>query len=371
MTEFPTCVSPSACELARLTEEERLTAQLEVKERRKMAKAKAKPTKILGGLSMVNRMKMWRQHRERVKEAISKVDAEAPSFQAARTTGVNNLRDEAQVFMKRTKANIQLLVEISRTMRTHGAINPFRYEVVHAVSTIPNALLNLEQLERDNRDLGRRILEVNSEVDSGLSEKRMPVGRSTASAAPLELPPQAMAKYEAFNIPLPQSDDELRRLFRPRIYFEIYLKDARPLGRIVVQLYTEAAPLVVLQLIKSCMCDQHSKFLVKRLFPNLWLETDLLLTPESLLHQPLEYDAKVIDHGASSYVLSFSKAHVKGFGDHLSFAISFKPLTVVNGSRVGFGRIVKGSKICECIQSYGTKNGKLSRGLQFTSCGLL
>lgn len=180
-----------------------------------------------------------------------------------------------------------------------------------------------------------------------------------------------MAKYEAFNIPLPKTDEELRRLFRPKIYFDIYLKDARPLGRLVVQLYTEAAPLVVLQLVKSCMCNQHSKFMVKRLFPNLWLETDLPLAQESLLRQPLEYDAKVIDHGASSYVLSFSKTHVKGFTNHLSFTISFKPLAVVNGSRVGFGRIVKGGKICDCIQSYGTKNGKLSRGLSFTSCGLL
>ncbi|XP_017066092.1 uncharacterized protein LOC108104490 [Drosophila eugracilis] len=369
MAEFPICISESQRELARLTKEEHLSAEKKAKAPKKAAKAKPKP--MLGGLLMVNRMKMWRQHRERVKQAISTVDAEAPHFQAARITGVNSLRDEAQVFLKRTKANIQLLVEISRTMRTHGAINPFRYEIVHAVSGIPVALLGLEQLEKDNRDFGRRILEVKSEVDSGLLEKRMPEGRNTATATPLELPPQAMAKYEAFNIPLPESDDELRRLFRPRIYFDLYLKDARPLGRIVIQLYTEAAPLVVLQMIKSCMCNQHTKFLVKRLFPHLWLETDLLLAADSLLHQPLEYDAKVIDHGASSYVLSFSKDYVKGFTHHLSFSISFKPLTVVNGSRVGFGRIVKGSKICECIQSYGTKNGKLSRGLVFTSCGLL
>jgi len=199
MAEFPICITPSQRELARMTEEERLTALLQVKERKKAVKAK--PKKILGGPLMVNRMKMWRQHRERVKEAISTVDAEAPNFQAARITGVNNLRDEAQVFMKRTKANIQLLVEISRTMRTHGAINPFRYEVVHAVSSVPLALLSLEQLERDNRDFGRRIMEVHSEVDSGLSDKRLLEGRNAARVAPLELPPQAMAKYEAFSAP--------------------------------------------------------------------------------------------------------------------------------------------------------------------------
>ncbi|KPU75760.1 uncharacterized protein Dana_GF27799 [Drosophila ananassae] len=368
MAEFPMCVTPSQRELARLTEEERLTAELKVKERKKAAKT-AKMS-IPGNAQSLMRHKMWLQHRERVKEAISKVDAEAPTFQAARITGVNNLRDEAVNFMKRTKANIQLLVEISRTMRTHGAINPFRGEEVHAVSAVPVILLNLEKLEQENREFGKRIAEVTSEVDSGLSD-RLAAGRNTVQLPPLELPEAAMAKYEAYNIELPESDAELRRLFRPRIYFELYLKDARPLGRIVIQLYTEACPLVVLQLIRSCMCNQHQKFLVKRLFPNLWLEADLELSQDSLLHQPLEYDAKVIDHGESGYVLSFSKAYVKGFLQHLSFAISFKPLNVVNGSRVGFGRIVKGSKICDCIQSYGTKNGKLSRGLVFTSCGLL
>ncbi|XP_017027884.1 uncharacterized protein [Drosophila kikkawai] len=369
MAEYPVCVSSSTRELARLTAEEVQIATKEVVQRKKTAKvAKNTPP---GGAQMVMRQKMWRQHRERVKGAVSMVDAEPPGFQAARITGVNNLRDEASVFMQRTRANIQLLVEISRTMRTHGAINPFRYEAVHGVSSIPAALLQLEQLERINRDFGRRIMEVTSEVDSGLSYKRTREGRNAKPLPPLELPAQAMAKYEAFSIPLPKSDEELRRLFRPKIYFDFYLKDARPLGRIVVQLYTEAAPLVVLQLVKSCMCNQHSKFMVTRLFPNLWLETDLPLAPDSLLRQPLEYDAKVIDHGASSYVLSFSKAHVKGFAQHLSFAISFKPLAVVNGSRVGFGRILKGGKICDCIQSYGTKNGKLSRGLHFTECGLL
>ncbi|XP_020815484.1 uncharacterized protein LOC110189668 [Drosophila serrata] len=366
MAEYPVCLSQSARELAQLTVEEVQTAAKEVVKRKKAAKA-ADHNPPGGDM----RKKMWRQHRLRVKDAVSMVDAEPPGFQAARITGVNNLRVEAVVFMQRTRANIQLLVEISRTMRTHGAINPFRYDAVPGASGVPGTLLRMEQLERDNREFGRRIMEVTSEVDSGLSYKQTLESRKMKPPPPLELPAQAMAKYAAFDIPLPKSDVELRRLFRPKIYFDIYLKDARPLGRLVIQLYTEAAPLVVLQLVKSCMCNQHSKFMVTRLFPNLWVETHLPLPPDSLLHQPLEYDAKVIDHGASSYVLSFSKDDIKGFSQHLSFAISFKPLAVVNGLRVGFGRILKGGKICDCIQSYGTKNGKLSRGLIFTECGLL
>ncbi|XP_022231952.2 uncharacterized protein LOC111080566 [Drosophila obscura] len=370
--EFPHCVSESTRELVRLANEMKLAAELEASSKKAAIKKAAGKRAQRMPATMEIYKKMWKTHRERVKKAVSKLDAEPPTFQAARVTGINGLRDEAYVFMNRTKQNIQLLVEISRIMRTHGTVNPFRYEQTYAMSGIPMAIANLERLERENRDLGKRILDVQSIVDTGLDKKTRPGHKEKKIAEiPLELPLEALAKYKDFNIQLPETDAERKRIFRPRIYFDMYLKDARPLGRIVVQLYTEAAPLVVLQMVRSCMCNQAGKFLVKRLFPNLWLEAELQLGPDSLLHQPLEYDAKVIDHGQYNNVLSFSKSHCTGFPERLSFAISFKPLTVVNGTRVGFGRIVKGSKICECIQSYGTKNGKLSRGLLFTSCGLL
>ncbi|SPP75209.1 uncharacterized protein LOC117580270 [Drosophila guanche] len=371
-SEFPHCVTESTRELVRMAKEAKLAADLEASSKKAALKKAAGQKAHRMPAMMEMYKKMWKTHRERVKRAVSKLDSEPPSFQAARVTGINGLRDEAYVFMNRTKQNIQLLVEISRIMRTHGTVNPFRYEQTYAMSGIPMAVANLERLERENKDLGKRLLDVQSVVDTGLDRKtRHGQKPKKIVEIPLELPLEALAKYKDFNIQLPEADAERKRLLRPRIYFDMYLKDARPLGRIVVQLYTEAAPLVVLQMVRSCLCNQASKFLVKRLFPTLWLEADLQLAPDSLLHQPLEYDAKVIDHGQYNNVLSFSKSHCSGFPERLSFAISFKPLTVVNGTRVGFGRIVKGSKICECIQSYGTKNGKLSRGLLFTSCGLL
>ncbi|XP_068146873.1 uncharacterized protein [Drosophila tropicalis] len=371
MSEFPLCLTNSTRELARLTEQEKLKADLKEKQRRHTAKLvrKQKPPSA----QMVLWQKMWNEHRDRVENAVSKLDAEPPSFQAARITGVNSLRDDAVVFMHRTKENIQLLVEISRTMRTHGAVNPFRYEHVHVTSAVPTIMANLDLLERENRDLGKRILDVRSEVDSGLNPETNNASRlQKGPTAPLILSEDAINKYKVFNLNLPTTDAERKKLFRPRIFFDIYLKDARPLGRIIVQLYTEAAPVVVLQIVRSCMCKQANKFHAKRLFPSLWMDVNLELPFVSPLHNPLEYDAKVMDHGSWNHVLSFSKEYCKtGFQDALCFAISFKPLSVCNGSRVGFGRIIKGSKICDCIQSYGTKNGKLSRGILFTSCGLL
>ncbi|XP_017836911.1 uncharacterized protein LOC108596041 [Drosophila busckii] len=371
--EFPSCVSSDELPLERLrcklNEEEKTVRLLK---RPKRANHVTKSQRTRSHKDQI-RYEQWKEHRERVKTALCEVDTDPPGFQAARLTGVNALRDNAIAYMARTKANIQMLVELSRTMRTHGAINPFRDELPHVMSGIPAAIRDLEQLDRDNYDIGKRLLDVVSEVDTGIKgdDRQLNVDTRRQEPPPFVLPELALAKYKDFNIPIPSTDKERRQLFRPRIYFDAYLKDARPLGRIVVQLYTEAAPLVVLQLVRACLCNMHQKFRIRRLFPNLWLEVDLQLGANSPLQQPLEYDGKIIDHGEHSNVLSFSKSHLQGFQDNLCFSMSFKPLNVVNGQRVGFGRVIRGGKICDCLQSYGTKNGKLSRGVEFIGCGLL
>ncbi|KRG04802.1 uncharacterized protein LOC26528523 [Drosophila mojavensis] len=325
------------------------------------------PSRPMGVLELA-RYTMWREHRERLMNIVSEIDQSPPATQAVRQTRVNALREEAQQFMQRTKENIHMLLNLSQTMRTHGAIDPFRHDAPYVMSMVPATISDLEQLEQDNFDMGKRLLSIGSEIDSGLKADG---AANKRDSQPFVMPDRAMAKYKPFNIKLPSTDKERWQLFRPRIYFEMYLKDARPLGRIVVQLYTEAAPVVVLQLVRACMCNMHNKFQIKRLFPNLWLDVELPTENNTALNSPLEYDGKIIDHGSGGYVLSFSKSHLTGFGDSIPFSISFKPLHVVNGSRVGFGRVVKGSKIFECLQSYGNKNGTLSRGLTFTDCGVL
>ncbi|XP_030563350.1 uncharacterized protein LOC115764455 [Drosophila novamexicana] len=368
MYEFPRCVSSEDRDTI---SSEEIPSKQEIKFKIPTKKAPkkdvAKNKRVMTVLEAA-RYEMWREHRHRLQNVVSDLDKEPPSFQAVRLTGVNKLRDQAVNYMQRTKENIHMLLGLSQTMRTHGAIKPFRYESPNVMSAVPGIINNLEKMEQDNHDLGMRILDVVSEVDSGLKTDGHTNKQPTQ---PFTMPDQALAKYKPFNIKLPSTDKERWQLFRPRIYFDIYLKEARPLGRFVVQLYTEAAPVVVLQLVRACMCNMHNKFFIKRLFPGLWLDVELPTENNAALHRPLEYDGKIIDHGVSNYVLSFSKTHLQGFRDNLSFSISFKPLQVVNGSRVGFGRVIKGSKIFECLQSYGTKNGTLSRGIICTSCGVL
>ncbi|KAL7737122.1 hypothetical protein ACLKA6_005334 [Drosophila palustris] len=324
---------------------------------------------------------LWLSHRHRLRHIRHEVENQAPGYQWGRRTGACSLTKNAAQFMERSRQNIQLLVEISKTLRTHGVVNPFRTEKVYTSSSMPYTLRKLEDIDEANLDIARRLLDVVSDLDTGLKNKSKaksthvnttPVKkRIHRSSKLLKVSPDRLAKYEGYNIQMPATKREHHLLLRPHIYFDIYLKDARPLGHIVVELYTEAAPVVVLELIRTCSHNMHKKFIIKRLFPDLWMDVEMPLHQITDLHKPLEYDAKVVDHGASGCLLSFRKDYLQGFHNNLCFSMSFRPIEVANGSRVGFGRIVEGGKIFDCLQSYGSKNGKLIRSILFTGCGVI
>lgn len=309
-----------------------------------------------------------RDLKQRINQVKTLIKNKPPVFRSVHCTRVNALRQNALVFMNRTKHNVQLLVELANTKRTHGTINPFRLErPCNALSSIPMAVIRLDRIEEENRYLAKRLKNVNTKFDGN---KKLNEGEQYYKR-PFHMNEEPLRKYEKFTMTMPKTDHERWRLFRPRVYFDIYVKDLRPLGRIIIELYTEAAPYVVLEIMRACMSHKYQKVLIKRVFPNLWVDMQIPLTGKSQLQNILEYDGKIIDHGSASHVLSFSKSNLDGFRNNLSFSISFKPLGVVNGTRVGFGKVIKGGRAIDCFQTYGTKNGKLNRTILFTGCGVV
>lgn len=298
------------------------------------------------------------------------IDYSPPFYNILNGTGMLNLRLDIQQFGSRVKSNLELLVALMVIRRTHGDVMPFTCDKVYTSTSLPVALRRLDAIELKNFELGKRFLDVVTDIDTG--RKQMCLPKVDYKMKRLKINPKILARYQDYNIRIPKTNLERWLLFRPRVYFEVFLKDSRPLGNIVAQLYTEAAPAVVLDIVRYCMAQKHRRFEIKRLFPNLWIDVKMPVSTDSFLRDPtMEYDAKVVDHGKSKCVLSFSKDYLKGCGDSLTFSISYRPLKVANGSRIGFGRIISGSRIFDCLQSYGTKNGKLSRGIMITRCGCL
>lgn len=184
------------------------------------------------------------------------------------------------------------------------------------------------------------------------------------------IPLHVLKRYQDITV----STDEgmLRRLLRPRIFFDLEVKGIRPLGRIVIQLFTEACPEVVLEFVRMCTTENGERMSFTRLFPPMWLEGELALTDnKTLTAHSIEHDTNVLDHGSGAGVLSFPSRYVRGSKRRfLSFSISFKPLKVLNGKRIAFGRVRRGLWILDAVQDYGTNSGKPQREIIVTSCGM-
>ncbi|KAH8289549.1 hypothetical protein KR054_007139 [Drosophila jambulina] len=261
-----------------------------------------------------------------------------------------------RLFLQRTNENVNLMLNQSR-------IGDDRLPRNH--SSLANMMQQVEELQRRNYCLNRQLKKIHarrrqretndhSQPDSQLSLSHLPDSE----------------------LELPADRGQLLRLLRPRIVLYFGLMDGRSLGQVIIQLYTEAAPLVVLQFIRTCRRQRPHEFAVRRIFPNLWLEGYLLgcsADPPPLLLNPMEFDTRVLSHERHNCVLSCAKEYcVEGFpGGAINFSISFKPLPVANGQRVAFGRVVRGHKVIGCTQLQGTKNGKMITPLVITHCDVL
>lgn len=370
MKEYPQCWSPEESSSSRTSlvdEKADFLDENEVKHKNPTKKKHRSDKKLFEPGSHGETLHFLRHRIINVEKII---DYSPPFYNILNRTRVTTLRSDARQYGIRLKHDLDLLLALMVIMRTHGDVMPFTIDKVYTSTSLPVALRRLNEIELANLDIGKRFLSVVTDIDTGRDKLEPP--KVDYKTKQLKISPAILARYRDYNIRIPKTNRERWLLFRPRIYFEIYLKDARPLGRIVAQLYTEAAPAVVLDIVKNCLAQKHRRFEIRRLFPNLWIDVRMPVKPKSFLCDPsMEYDAKVIDHGKSNCVLSFSKDYLKGCGSSLTFSISYRPLSVCNGNRIGFGRIISGAKIFDCLQSYGTKNGKLSRGIMFTQCGCL
>uniref|UniRef100_A0A1A9WDY6 PPIase cyclophilin-type domain-containing protein n=1 Tax=Glossina brevipalpis TaxID=37001 RepID=A0A1A9WDY6_9MUSC len=306
-------------------------------------------------------------HRERVCRAKAIVDNQPPIIHAGNFVRFTKLKEDVETYFGQYKRNVRLLVNLNGTLRTKGVVDSFRTVPPVVFTDLRAKIRKLNELELNNIAFGARIMCMKGDLNTRNPRdfKQKPKQRLPEFILPHEL----LCKYE--NLEIPKDDADLRKLFRPKIWFHMDVKGYRPLGIVVIQLYTEAAPQVVLELVRLCIKKDVDRFRFVRLFSGLWVDIDLTLDDKTLINKNIEYDMRAVDHGIHPGVFHFSveneTAHRKGV---FSFSISFKRLRVLNGRRVGFGHVVRGSKTLNCVQDYSTKNGKPTKEVVITNCGI-
>uniref|UniRef100_A0A1A9WH85 PPIase cyclophilin-type domain-containing protein n=1 Tax=Glossina brevipalpis TaxID=37001 RepID=A0A1A9WH85_9MUSC len=318
--------------------------------------------------TLQQRQHEYNLHRERVGKAKAIVDSEPPIIHAGNFVRFTKLKEDVETYFGQYKRNIRLLVSLNGILRTKGIVDTFRTvpPVVH--TDFKAKIRKLNQLELDNIAFGARVMCMKGDLNTrNLTHFKQ---KCKSGLPEFILPHELLHKYE--NLKIPNDGSNLRRLFRPKIFLDIEVKGYRPLGIVVIQLYTEAAPQVVHELVRLCIKKDVDRFQFVRLFSGLWVDIDLSLDDKTLINKNIEYDMRAVDHGIHPGVFHFSvekeTAHRNGV---FSFSISFKRLRVLNGRRVGFGHVVRGSKTLNCIQDYSTKNGKPTKEVVITNCGVI
>uniref|UniRef100_A0A034WIC6 Peptidyl-prolyl cis-trans isomerase cyp5 n=1 Tax=Bactrocera dorsalis TaxID=27457 RepID=A0A034WIC6_BACDO len=302
---------------------------------------------------------MYKQHKAALSKISSAVDIGPPHIKKDVYLNIRGMRNDKYALRRIIKENIELLERLNQIRRTHGLSNSYNTHKRISQTKLHHFLRRIDDIETENQFLGCRLLN----VKPMLSKSGIPVSARSSSRL----------KFERSHVSLKIREKLLMdQLLHPKIFLDLEVKNIRPLGRVVIQLYTEACPEMVLEFARTCSENKSDLFKFIRIFPGLWLEGEIAVKNRVLSKSNFQHEMNMIRHDSGSCILSFAKCYLtNGFPyGLLNFTISFKPMPVLNGERIAFGELIAGHRVLECTQDYGTKNGKVKKEIVVVNSGL-
>ncbi|XP_064538017.1 uncharacterized protein LOC135428134 [Drosophila montana] len=308
-------------------------------------------------LGMNEQRDLYRQHRDRLANIKGKVNTclPPPKMKISEGNGMELSYMEMLTALYRKSNN---------TLRTFTK-SPDRL----AAGRWRNTSLAREK-ERNQQEKNKIFHQGGKLFDPHLGKSR----RSKPKASKVfsyEVPMHVLHRYEALmNI---CDVGVLCKLLRPQIYMDLEVIGTRIMGRLTIQLFTEACPQVVLEFMRVCTHQNTRSISFTRTFAPIWLEGFIALDPErSIDMSNIEHDFEVLNHGVDAGILSFPSRYVRGNArTALNFTLSFKPLSILNGKRVAFGKVRKGLQLLERIQDATAHLAKKHELVVLKDCGVL
>ncbi|XP_019846332.2 uncharacterized protein LOC105227529 [Bactrocera dorsalis] len=307
------------------------------------------------------------KHRCRVKNAKKYVDDSPPILHLTNIMNLKNNYLDMSAISDIMRTNTEILEYFGRMqiLGRKGSWND-SFDAQWRYSRMASMLRSLEAIEKENHFIAKRVLSAQKIVNTNLRPL-------SASYADFRTPKEILSKYKSEIILAPRCSEQ-RLLLRPIVYFDLEVVSLYPIGRFIVQLYTEAFPQAVLAMVRTCHLQKLHRLKLIRAFPNLWAEFELKLDPKDMdltKESHIEYDRRALKQNLSSGILSFSLKHIatlrKGI---LSFSLSFRPLSVEMKDRVAFGALIRGKRGLYLLESNGTKHGKPMKRVIATAMGI-
>lgn len=320
-------------------------------------KSKANRIKSRSHLLMNEQREMYRQHRDRLANIKGKVNSCLPPPKI-------KLREGNCMELSYMEMLTALYRKSNNTLRTFTK-SPDRL----ATGRWRNTSLAREK-ERNQLEKNKVLHQGGKLFDPHLGKSRRSKPKVSHSFS-YEVPMHVLHRYEdLMNI---CDVGVLCKLLRPQIYMDLEVIGTRIMGRLAIQLFTEACPQVVLEFMRVCTHQSSRSICFTRTFAPIWLEGHIALDPErSIDMSNIEHDFEVLNHGVDAGILSFPSRYVRGNArTELNFTISFKPLSILNGKRVAFGKVRKGLQLLERIHDATAHLAKKHELVVIKDCGVL
>ncbi|XP_037944130.1 uncharacterized protein LOC119676903 [Teleopsis dalmanni] len=311
------------------------------------------------------------QHRQRLRNVVPRVDTSSPKVRLTNIREASNL-----IGMKEALANNIKMIKQIITITADPDLRTFNQRKIPIMNNREHIDMKLKMLDKENYKFGCRLLNAKPFVETRHYGRFKYADKPKDTSNQIKIPERIFNAYA--KIVSEKSLPLLKHLLRPIIYFDLAVEDISeqsptPLGRVKIQLCTEACPSVVLQFVRIFAHHKSKAIKFLRIFSTLWVEGEMKVenAPSKLEKSKLLFNNDIIDHQTTEGVLSFSKKIYKRFQNNLlNFAISFREISADKCDRMAIGVVIQGMPAIKGLQAFGTTHGSTRSTPVILNCGV-
>ncbi|XP_060856217.1 uncharacterized protein LOC132933962 [Metopolophium dirhodum] len=329
----------------------------------------------------VSQEDMYRQHRNNIRNVKPKVDNKSPSLKVTAYYKPGVIEGNAAKLAQIEEDNFKLITHINTIYRTQGKTDCFRSKLSNSKIKVKNNEVNIIKLNqaklKENFELLDRILHVKPQVDFNEMEEHYKKHVELIMLMSKFPESYKNKKYHdplIINTELPKSI----RIKKSKCYLDIKdLTENRRLGRMTIEVYDSVVPKTTDNF--KMLCQQRSDELdysgtqIFRVVPGLFclagdVEYSIGLGGLSATKGERYFNDEnyALSHNAPG---TLSMYNFEKNENASQFMITFKPLTVLNGRHVVFGRVIGGMKTLRLIEDLGFATGKPKHKIVISKCG--
>ncbi|XP_026820268.1 peptidyl-prolyl cis-trans isomerase CYP21-2-like [Rhopalosiphum maidis] len=324
---------------------------------------------------------MFRQHRNKIRSAKPKVDNKAPSLKVTAYYKPGTIERNTARLAQIEEDNFKLIQNINIIYRTKGKTDCFRSKSFYKMKVKSNDVNMIKlnkKIFKENVEFLERLNRVKPLVDFNKMEEHYKNHLKLIMF--MTNFPESYKKKELYD-PLIVTTElpKIIQIKKSKCYLDVdNLTENRSLGRMTIEVYDSIVPKTAENF--KMLCKQRPGELdyngtqIFRIVPGLFclagdVEYSIGLGGVSAINGEQYFDDEnyALSHNAAG---TLSMYNLEKNENASQFMITFKPLTVLNGRHVVFGRVVGGMKTLRLIEDSGYASGKPKHKIVISKCGI-